>query len=233
LKNGWTRSLNFNLSEASQVPGYTAIGSNPSGGLFRGNPDLGREYSQNIELSIEVADRDWSVGGTLFHRADQDLVDWVFNSGATPFASRFARNVDISTTGVEWYGAMRKDRWEARVSYAFLSKDEDYGSPDVDGSFYALNFPEHRATLGLIWRVVDALTLRLDQEWREQKANPLRDGRNSGWFGQVGLTWIPREEWPVDITARVVNLWDIEFEEVPGVPGARRTGSVMVRYFFP
>ena len=72
----------------------------------------------------------------------------------------------------------------------------------------------------------------VDQEWREQKENSLRDGRESGLFGQVALSWKPHREWPLEVTGRVANLWDLAFEEVPGVPGGRRTASILVQYSF-
>jgi hypothetical protein len=36
-----------------------------------------------------------------------------------------------------------------------LKRMRDYKNANVDGSFYALNYPEHRATLGLIWDPID------------------------------------------------------------------------------
>ncbi len=220
------------FSEASQVAGYTAIASNPGGGLFRGSPDLSREYSRNLELGGVLQAEHWRWEGVVYFREDEDLVDWVFDSTVQPFASRVAKNVDIDTLGIEVMGAFTGENWEAQLRYAYLEKDEDYGTAAVDGSFYALNYPEHRVTLGWVWRATPEVTVLVDQEWREQKANPLRDGRESGVFGQVAVSWRPKVEWPLEITGRVANLWDLDFEEVPGVPGGRRTASIQVRYAF-
>lgn len=220
------------FSEASQVPGYTAIASNPDGGLFRGNPDLNREFSRNFEAGAVLQTEGWRWEALTYFREDEDLVDWVYDSSVEPFASRVAENVDIDTLGIELMSAVSGEGWEAQLRYAYLEKDEDYGSGGADGSFYALNYPVHRVTLGLIWRPIEGVTLLVDQEWREQKENSLRDGRESGLFGQVALSWKPHREWPLEVTGRVANLWDLAFEEVPGVPGGRRTASILVQYSF-
>lgn len=232
LANDFLVEGTLRYSEATQVPGYTAIASNPSGGLFRGNPDLGREVARNFEFGWGLSRDWWALQGAVFHRKDEDLVDWVFDSSATPFASRTAENVDIDNWGVEVFSVFSRGSLETRIGYAFLSKDEDYGVSGVDGSFYALNYPEHRVTLGFLWRPQENFTLQLDQEWRSQEANPLRDGRDSGWFGQLGATWKPSPGHPFSLALRVNNLWDIAFEEVPGVPGARRQASVVGDYRF-
>lgn len=237
---GWQQRLANNsllegylhFSEATQVPGYTAIASNPNGGLFRGNPNLGRETARNFEWGMGLSRNGWAVQGALFYREDQDLVDWVFNSAATPFASRFAENVDIENWGLEVFSAFSRGSLESRIGYAFLSKDEDYGLSDADGSFYALNYPEHRVTLSFRWQPWETFTLQIDQEWRSQEENPLRNGRDSGWFGQLGATWKPMADTPLRLALRVNNLWDIAFEEVPGVPGAGRQVSLMAEYGF-
>ncbi len=210
-------------SAASQLAGYTAIGSSPSGGLFRGNQSLSREVSRNIEVGASARQDRLSGQIAVFFRQDDDLVDWVFDPSGSSFASRAARNVDIDTTGVELLGSWAGEWLETTVSYTHLHKDEDYGA-DSEGlsSFYALNYPEHRATAAFIYRPVDALELRLDNEYRVQEDNPLRTDGDTAFLSHLGIFWeLPAldDAW---LQLDINNLWNTQFQEVPGVPGAAR-----------
>ena len=83
--------------------------------------------------------------------------------------ARSAENVDIESSGLEIIGSHDWDGLQAIASYGFLRKKEDYGNLAIDGSFYALNFPKHRVTLGVIWDPVDSIQIRIDNEWRQQR----------------------------------------------------------------
>lgn len=220
---GWWHSA-VSVAESSQLPGYTAIGSNPGGGLFRGNPDLVRERSRNWEWETGYFREDFSVQAALFLRQDRDLVDWIFDRTVQPFASRFAENVDIDTRGLELLAEWRGRSVEARLGATWLRKRERYERAQVDGSFYALNFPRFRMAGGLVWTVTPGLQLQVDQEWRRQQPNPLRAGRSEAFLGQAGLRWQPWTDRPLEFTMSVENLWNVAFEQVPGVPGAGRQG---------
>jgi hypothetical protein len=80
-------------AQSTQLPTYTALNSRASAGLFRGNPNLGREISRTFEIGAQGGRGPWSVQAALFHRFDDDLVDWTYAS-AVPNA-RAANPVDI------------------------------------------------------------------------------------------------------------------------------------------
>ncbi len=61
LKTSATSRLYAQYAESTQVPTYTALNSAPSSGLFRGNPNLGRETSRNLEFGASCAVQDWTV----------------------------------------------------------------------------------------------------------------------------------------------------------------------------
>ena len=207
-------------AENSQVATYTALKSNPSAGLFRGNQGLGRETSRNLEAGIEFTRDGWSVQAALFHRQDDDLVDWTFRNGVV---ARTANPVDIDTTGLEVVAILNTRRYDLILSYAFLEKDADYGTAAVDASFYALNFPRHRFTAALVARLAEGLELRVDNEYRLQEANPLRvTGGDEALLTSAGVYWLPKAMRGLELSLRVDNLWDDDFQEVPAVPAARR-----------
>ena len=220
--------LYISYAEATQVAGYTAIGGSETGGLFRSRHDLGRETSRNLELGFGLERPDWSLESAVFYRWDDDLVDWTYSDTA-PFA-RSANHVDIETFGFEVIGTRRWGTVEAIASYGYLHKDEDYRDANVDASFYALNFPKHRVTLGLIWRPVELLEVRVDNEWRQQHPNTLREGSDSAFFTHVGISIYPPQIEGLEIFFAADNLWDDDFQAVPGTPGRSDQYTAGVTY---
>lgn len=211
--------LRFEYAEATQLPTYTALNSSATAGLFRGNPNLGRQLSRNLEAGARWHDRQWSLDATVFHRRDEDLVDWTFRQGVT---ARTANPVDLATTGVELVYTRRAERCDLVLGYAWLDRNADYRGAAVDGSFYALNFAQHRLTAALVYRIVPGLEVRLDQEFRLQEANPLRRGPDESALAALALAWRPKPLPGIEFTLLIENLWDSRFEEVPAVPAAPR-----------
>jgi vitamin B12 transporter len=208
------------LSESTQLPTYTALNSSAAAGLFRGNPNLGRTRTRNLEAGARGEWAGWSFEGGVFRREDEDLVDWTFRSGVV---ARTANAVDLRTQGLELLATRRTARLELVLSYAWLEKRGDYGSALIDASFYALNFPRHRITAAMTWRVGGGLELRSDNEYRVQEENPLRTvGGDTALLSSLGLYYSPPglKGWEFSFLAD--NLWQSDFQEVPAVPSARR-----------
>ncbi len=215
-------------AESSQVATYTALKSSPTAGLFRGNQNLGREVSRNLELGASGIWGGWSAQAAVFHREEDELVDWTFRRGVT---ARTANPVDIATSGFELVARRSWQRFDVVLGYTWLEKDEDYGTALVDASFYALNFARHRATLAVTARLTDELELRIDNEARWQAPNLLRTrGGNEPLLTAVGLTYRPSAWRRVSLTLQADNLWEAEFQEVPAVPAAPRQVSGLVSY---
>jgi hypothetical protein len=222
----WSR-VALGWAETSQVASYTTLNSSPTGGLFRGNRDLGRSKAQTLDVAAEGELGGWEVEAGAFVRWDEDLVDWVFRRGVT---ARAAQAVELRTSGVEMYARRAWARWELGLGYSWLHKDADYGDTTIDGSFYALNFPEHRLTAAVTWRPLPRVEVRLDHEARAQAANPLRvRGGDESVIGALGVYWRPptAREWVWSL--QIDNLWNSTFEELPAVPAARRLVAVGAR----
>ena len=217
-------------AESSQLPGYTAIASNPDAGLFRSNPSLTREQSQNFELGYKRTQGRFSLQTATFYRQDNDLVDWTFDSSITPFASRSANNVDIDVFGLEVVAGAKWDSLDLVTSYSFLKKNEDFGLVDVDGSFYALNFPEHRATTAITYRPSQQVEIRIDNEYRIQEDNPLRNSDDDVIFTAAEVIWRLPYTTGLALNFAVDNLWKSNFEDIPGVPGRGRLFSIGLEY---
>jgi outer membrane cobalamin receptor len=215
LENGGSNSLFLSYMESTQLIGYNGIA--PGGTYFGGDADIKRENSSNLELGAQISRTDWSFEGAVFYRWDDNLVDWVFLE-ASPNA-RLATNVDIDTFGIELIASKRWENVETIMSYTYLDKDEDYGEVVGASSFYALNYPNHRFTLGAIWRPCEILEVRIDNEWRENEDNALRKGSDSALFTHFGLSIYPPQVDNMELFFAVDNAWDDDFEDVPGTPG--------------
>lgn len=226
--DGSSETLYLSYAEASQVSGYTAIGGSEVGGLFRSNRDLGRETSKTLELGISLGRNSWNFDGALFYRWDDNLTDWTYSFSNT--AARSANPVDIETLGVELIASKRWESVEIISSYTFLDKSEDYGEANIDASFYALNYPDHRVTLGAIWRPLDSVEVRVDNEWREQQDNRLRRGDDQATFTHLSIIYSPPQLEGVEISLAADNLWNESFEEVPGTPGRGDQFSLSASY---
>ena len=224
-----TTIWSLEYAATSQLPGYTALNSRPTG-LFGGNPFLGREVAKQLSASVVRDSGAWQARATLFARRDEDLVDWTFATGA-PFA-RQANPVDIDVTGIEAFITRSWDALDLAAGYMFLDKVADYGSAQVDASFYALNFAKHRVTLALRYRFAERFELRLDNEYRRQEDNPLRVGDESTYLVSAALEWRVREGDGFSVSLVADNLTDSEFQPFPGTPASGRQYSVNASYLW-
>lgn len=223
-RNATGDSVGLEYSEATQLPSYTALNSSAVAGLFRGNPDLGRSRARNVEISGRTERLGWIVEGAAFRRWDDRLVDWTYRRGVT---ARTANPVDTVTDGVEVLVTRRSPHLDVTLGYAWLRKRSDYGTSAVDASFYALNFPEHRATAAVRWRWAGGFELRSDNEYRVQAPNFLRTvGGTHALLSSAGLYYLPPGWRGWEFSVVVDNLWDSDFQEVPAVPAAPRQWSV-------
>ena len=215
-------------AESTQLPTYTALNSNAAGGLFRGNPALGRETTRNLEAGLALRQSGWDVQAALFYRWDDDLVDWTFRRGVT---ARTANAVDIGTSGLELVATRKTRRYDVVLGYTYLDKSPDYGSATIDASFYALNFAKHRLTAAMTFRLGAGFEARLDNEFRVQEENLLRTvGGNQTTLTSIGLYYLPPQRRGLELSLLVENLWDSRYQEVPAVPATPRQLSAGVTW---
>ena len=226
--DGSEQTVYLSYAQASQVAGYTAIGGSDQGGLFRSNYNLERETTKNLELGYLIQEQTWQLNSAVFYREDNNLVDWTFSFDSS--SARFANPVDIDATGVEFFATKYFDTTELIASYTYLNKSENYGDADIDASFYALNFPDHRVTLGAIWTPNDLIEMRIDNEWRKQHENALRSGKDTALFTQLSLKITPTVINNLFITLAADNVWDESFEEIPGTPGRGEQYTLSATY---
>ena len=215
------KQIYVDISRATKVPGYTAIASNPDGGLFRGNQDLEREKSDNFELGFNYKDKGFLFHSALFYRQDNNMVDWTYTKNVQPFSARSANNVDIDVYGFETYFTSKLKNMETTLGYTFLEKDENYLNANVDASFYALNYPKHRAILSFVYQPLNFFEIRTDNQLRFQEDNELRQGNNNVFINTSELRFKDIFE-NCSLSLGVDNLFKTNYQDIPGVPGKRR-----------
>ena len=224
---GGTTDYTLEYAATTQVPGYTALNSNPTG-LFGGNPFLGREKAKQLSASIARDTKDWQISAALFGRRDDNLVDWTFATAAA--FSRQANPVDIDVIGLEAFVIRRWESVDLAIGYTALNKDADYGSAQVDASFYALNFAKHRGTLAFTYRLPRGFELRVDNEYRVQEDNPLRAGDDSTYLASASLRWLSSGEQKFSAALVVDNVTDSKYQPFPGTPASGRQISLSASY---
>lgn len=220
---GVMRTLYASYGASTQVPTYQALYGT---GLFAGSPGLPRATAENYEIGAEVALVGWTAQTAVFFRRDEELLDYVFTSSGS---ARSAVAVDLDTVGLELFVRREWERFDLFFGYTFIDKNDDYTVPN-GGSFYALNYAEHRLTLSGVARLGGGFELRMDNELRRQADNALRRGGRDNVDTALGLYYFVPSVKGLVLNAQVENVWDTYYEDVPLVPGARRAWSVGASY---
>ena len=141
-----------------------------------------------------------------------------------------ANVVDIDVFGLQLLFSKSWQNVDLVAGYSYMDKDEDYQSDTVDASYYALNFARHRATLALRIDITDRLELRLDNEYREQEANPLRASSDSAFINSATLAWRSSGGRGLGVALAADNIGDDDFQQFPGTPAIGQQISLSVRY---
>jgi vitamin B12 transporter len=217
-----THQFALEYSRTSQLPGYTALNSPPRG-LFGGNPDLGREFANTLTFSFSHESAAWWIRAAVFHRRDDDLVDWTYLRDA-PFV-RQANPVDLDVNGFEGLLTWHSGAVDLIGGYSWIDKDADYGSAQVDASYYALNYARHRLTLALVYRLARQLEIRWDNQYRRQQENVLRSSSNQAYITSLSLSWRLNTKPRIRLSLIADNLTDSDFQEFPGTPPMGRQVS--------
>ncbi|MFT3869345.1 MAG: TonB-dependent receptor [Nibricoccus sp.] len=219
----------ISYAKTSQVTTYTALKSSPSSGLFRGNPYLGRQHAENIEVGGSHTHGHWSYRSAVFFRRDRALVDWTYLNASA--SARRANAVDIDAFGFEGVLSYTSARFTFVLGYTFLDKEADYRGALVDASFYALNYATNRLTAAVVARLGGGFEVRMDNVARVQEDNWLRRvGGDEALHSSLGLYYLPKAVAGLEISLTANNLWKSNYQEVPSVPAPGRQLSAGVTY---
>lgn len=112
-----------------------------------GNPDLGLQRSDNVEVGISYqADEVW-FKSDVFLRRQRDTIDWARNTGDTQYQAVNAGKVDVRgfdvSTGRTWDLILFD---HASISYTYLDMNHE---KSYDISKYAFDYLRHRMMMKL------------------------------------------------------------------------------------
>lgn len=219
-------------SQGVQTPSYTAISSSPDSGLFRGNSSLGVANSDNYEFGYQQKGDIWQWVGLVFYRQDRNVVDWVYDSTLGDTAARLAKEVDLDNYGFQAILNLNYEQIGAEFGYTYLDKNEDDNDEAFDSSFYALNYARHLLSGAVTLGVKEGVSLFVCQQFRDYRANMLRGSNNFGFLSIAGISYRPVNWKNIEFKLESSNLWNDNFEAVPGVPAAARQANFFVNLYW-
>jgi vitamin B12 transporter len=218
------------FSRATEVAGYTAIGSKPGLASFAGNADLPRERADNYETGASYSIGSVKFGGNVFYRNHYDLTDWTYDSDQ-PKIFRSASAMNLTVVGVETYAQWKpSDKISLAIGYAWLEADPDYKTASVDASFYAMNFPKNRVTCSFTQTLVKGLEIRIDADARHQERNSRRTSGDDALLVDASLCYTPG--WIDGVTLALIcdNAANCNYQSFPGSPAEGREFALRASY---
>lgn len=150
-------SISASWSKAVRIP--TFIDLYYEGPRQKGNPSIGPERSESLDLSIKYRHKLWSAYVTGFHQRGQDIIDWVLLN-PTDVKYQSANLSKLNTYGVETGVALRLGSWlpflgeRAMLKVDYTRLWQKHNSNYI--SMYALRY------------LRDKLTARLDHQIGER-----------------------------------------------------------------
>jgi len=242
----WQLAGAYQLSDALRLRGSIGTGSKAPTfterygffeDFFIGNPDLKPESSQGWEIGIDTnwQDNQQNLSLTYFDQDLQDEIDgFVFDLDTFMFTAE-NKDSDSSRKGIEAvYDARLGKSWSIGASYTYTDATEK----DANGqSVREVRRPEHMASLAANYYFADArgnlnLNLNYVGEQLDVFFSPVTftlDRVKIPSYTVMDLAGSWKLTKSLDLTARVSNLFDEEYEEILGFVRPGRAAYVGLR----
>jgi iron complex outermembrane receptor protein len=224
LGMGWALSdvvrLRASVGRAFRVPTFTERYYSDPANLAR--PEVGPEHAWAAEAGADVVlPRGWIVQGTVFGRADDDVIDWLRPTTVDRWRTYNVRDVD--TFGVE-LSARRMFASGAFVQAQVTALAVDAASV-TQLSKYVLDYAPRSVTGAALIPLPSRFHLSPRIEYRRRTRSTgssdyvLLDARIGRRFGRL-----------LDLSVEGTNLLDADYQEVAGVamPGAAMVVALRV-----
>lgn len=197
--------LYASYSETIQQPDFQTLESNPR---------LAQQKAAHSEIGLHQflsEHMDWRMAG--FHRKLKHASDWIGGS-AMDLGSLNVSGLDAS---FNWYPS---ENVKLRAFYQWAHKDNSTAN-----GLYETDYPEHLLSLSGFWRFMPEWMLFGSQNLRYQAENTLRSGNDFGANASLGLHYAPEFAQNMRLSFLVENLWNSDFQTVPGVKARPTTVS--------
>jgi len=177
-----------------------------------GNPGLAISDSDTITTGYRWEGPAMRMDAMFFTRNENHTVDWVWNPGSNRWEATDLGHV--RTDGVVLSGDFAlTDTLSIRETYVFTYKESDV---EPYAARYVLDYPEHRYRLDIGWKVGRQIEVVTAQTVRYQTGNRMRHGGRTGVDGELQLVCHLSFARPLRLTVTCRDLWNDEFEFVPG-----------------
>jgi outer membrane cobalamin receptor len=219
-------SINFFLNDNSILfADYRETSSQPS---FRdlyyndpyrtGKTNLKPIHTRKAEIGFRQfisASIDWHAA--LFYRHQKNSSDWTRQTAADPLWSVTDLG-SLDAIGFETALNMRpSDTLTLNLFYQWMDQED----APVYAGLYTLDYAQHLFNLTLLWSMTSELQLIYRQGLRYQAENNHRSSSRFGPDGSIALTYSPRVAPRTTLSMALSNLWNSDFQQVPGAPAAR------------
>ena len=196
-------TLYISYSETIQQPDYQTLESNPY---------LQQQKSRNTELGFhQFTSESFDWRAAAFYRQLENASDWMGGT-ATDLGTL---NIAGIESELSFYPA---ETLELRAFYQWIHKDNSR----TDGR-YELDYPEHLLTFSGQWEFAPKFLLFAAQTLRLQTDNDARTSSDFGADAALGLHYLFAQH--LRLSLLVDNLWDTNFQPLPGLPPPARTFS--------
>lgn len=211
--------LFLSLSTAVRQPSYTELNYSAPDSL--GNAGLSMQRVECYELGWQLEHNTTTIQTTLFHEQGRNTVDWIR-------ANRHARWVATNIRRIRTWGLSLNTTTELTSStllYLDATALTKSHSGTLHASRYALDYPEYHLTAAIQQSLTDQFKLRLDQTLAWHHSNPARHHNSQLTHTTPSIAWHPtRYPW-LTLALGIDNLFDDNFQHLPGQPPLGR------RYF--
>lgn len=198
-----------------------------------GNRGLGAERSRGWDVGVDqyLLDRRVVVGATWFDSRIDDQIRFDFSRAAPagcPYAFGGYLNVEkVRSRGLEGELRARLDeRIDLRAQYTYMNAENAITGTRLK------DVPQHQGAIALDWRFLDRASAGATVRMRGESDSGFSSGTKAGGFVTADFRLAYEVADGVSIYARIVNLFDADFEEVHGFATPGRSGYVGTRVRF-
>lgn len=214
--------LHASAGEGIVNPSYLELYGNPAWGMA-GNPDLMAERNRGFDIGAELTlwqDRA-TIDVTWFKEAITDEITYAYGAGPGGQSIYVNQSGRSPRHGFEVSSLVQPlDNLDFRLAYTWLMARDPDRTVEV-------RRPRHEGTLAVTWRPLDSTTLTTD-------IRHVAGNYDSRYFGTPGKAKMPSYTVVnligryaltdnIDLTARAVNLFDKQYEDVWGYAKRGRT----------
>ncbi|MDP8260228.1 MAG: TonB-dependent receptor [Candidatus Gygaella obscura] len=204
--------LHLGISSSLRLPSYTELYYADSTTL--GNANLAYEFGYKYELGYDIGMNNMNFAQSVFFQEQSNEIDWVKSSKASLWQ---AQNIDSSVLGLNnIFGWRINQQAKLELSYMYTNKSSQEGFTYK----YGPSNTRHLVTARLSYKK-KKFSHYFDLTYKKK---PLRDA----WI-LCGMKSIFAVDSNKDVFFEVDNLFNVEYEQIEGVPSPGRLFRLGVR----